>query len=363
MKRVPFWSTLVLLCSVMPICASAQSFSLVPGQLTSISVGGTQTGAAAVWGINSAQNIFEFDGMAFQNIPGNLTQIAVDGDTVWGINANGNVFKLDPDQGMFVQILGNLSQIAAHGGATWGIDANQNVYQYDGTGFVQVPGKLTQIAVDGPAVWGINASQNVFVFNEIAISGNTLERGFRQIPGSLTAIAVGVLGTEVWGINANQNVFRFDATSQTFVNVPGKLESIAVGGPLIGPIGVWGINANQNIFFFDFTSGKLRAGSWAADSDLCIWTKCVGNQRQPEYFSISVLKKRSEPTFVRPRSFWGQDRLQPNGRGRSRPNCGRRVDRQRLRQIALTQQLPEIEEKVSTAVIAPAASGAGRLVH
>jgi Tectonin domain len=274
MKRVSFWPTLVLLCSVMPICGSAQSlsFSQVPGQLTSISVGGTQTGAAAVWGINnSAQNIFEFDGMAFQNVPGNLTQIAADGDTVWGIKANGSVFKLDPDQGMFVQIPGNLSQIAAHGGATWGIDANQNVYQYDGTAFVQVPGKLTQIAVDGPAVWGIDASQNVFFFQQGAaisegatvITTISLKRGFQQIPGSrLTAIAVGYLGTEVWGIDANQNVFRFDATSLTFVKVPGpgangKLKSIAVGGPLLGPMSVWGIKANQNIFFFDFTSGSF----------------------------------------------------------------------------------------------------------
>ena len=263
MKHVSFWPALVLLCSVMPICASAQSFSQVPGQLTSISVGGTQTGAAAVWGINKniAQNIFEFDGMAFQNVAGNLTQIAVDGDTVWGINANGSVFKLDPDQAMFVQIPGNLSQIAAHGGATWGIDANQNVYEYDGTAFVQVPGKLTQIAVDGPAVWGINASQNVFLFQQgvvvtpgsTVIATNLPERRFQQIPGSLTAIAVGGLGTEVWGIDANQNVFRLDIASQTFVNVPGKLKSIAVGGPLLGPIGVWGINANH-IFFFDFSS-------------------------------------------------------------------------------------------------------------
>jgi len=179
MKRVPFWPTLVLLCSVMPICASAQSFSQVPGQLTSISVGGTQTGAAAVWGINSAQNIFEFNGQAFQNVPGNLTQIAADGQTVWGINANGNVFKFDPAQAGFVQIPGNLSQIAAHGGATWGIDANQNVYQYDGTAFVQVPGKLTQIAVDGPAVWGINASQNVFVFQETSNFGG-FHRNYHQ---------------------------------------------------------------------------------------------------------------------------------------------------------------------------------------
>jgi Tectonin domain len=225
------------------------------GQLTSISVGGTQTGAAAVWGINSAaQNIFEFDGIAFQNVPGNLTQIAADGATVWGINANGNVFKFDPNQAGFVQIQGNLSQIAAHGGATWGIDANQNVYEYDGTGFVQVPGKLTQIAVDGPAVWGINASQNVFRFSEVVINNNRLAGGFQQIPGSLTAIAVGALGSVVWGIDANQNVFRFDDASQTFVNVPGKLKSLAVGGPLLGPNDVWGIDANQNIFVFSASS-------------------------------------------------------------------------------------------------------------
>ena len=121
MKRVSFWPTLVLLCSVMPMCASAQYFSQVPGSLTSISVGGTPEGAVAVWGINSAlaQNIFEFDGQAFQNVPGNLTQIAVDGAAVWGINANGSVFTFDPDQARFVQIPGNLSQIAAHGGSTW----------------------------------------------------------------------------------------------------------------------------------------------------------------------------------------------------------------------------------------------------
>lgn len=98
----------------------------------------------------------------------------------------------------------------------------------------------------------------MFVFSEIAINNNTVERGFRQIPGSLTAIAVGGQGTEVWGINANQNVFRLDPTSLSFVNVPGKLISLAVGGPLLGPIGVWGINANQNIFVFDFSSQQFE---------------------------------------------------------------------------------------------------------
>jgi len=162
MRRVSFLSTLLLLCSMMPMFASAQSFIPVPGKLTSIYVGGTPTGAYAVWGINSAQNIFYFDGMVFRNIPGYLSQIAFDGHALWGINSGNNVFIFDPDQGMFVQISGALTQIAAEGGATWGIDANQNVFMYDGTALVQVPGKLTRIAVDGGSVWGINASQKCF---------------------------------------------------------------------------------------------------------------------------------------------------------------------------------------------------------
>jgi len=69
---------------MLPVCVSAQSFRQVPGKLTSISVGGTSTGAEAVWGINAAQNIFEFDGLQFDDTSGLLTQIAVDGTAVWG---------------------------------------------------------------------------------------------------------------------------------------------------------------------------------------------------------------------------------------------------------------------------------------
>jgi hypothetical protein len=66
MRRVSSLSTLLLLCIMMPMFASAQSFIQVRGKLTSIYVGGTPTGAYAVWGINSAQNIFYFDGEAFR---------------------------------------------------------------------------------------------------------------------------------------------------------------------------------------------------------------------------------------------------------------------------------------------------------
>jgi tectonin-like protein len=45
--------------------------------------------SANVWGINSSQNIFRFDGNQFNQVAGKLTQISVGADgTVWGINSS-----------------------------------------------------------------------------------------------------------------------------------------------------------------------------------------------------------------------------------------------------------------------------------
>jgi virginiamycin B lyase len=217
-----------------------ESFRQVPGKLASISLGGTQTGAVAVWGINSAQNIYSFNGLFFDSIPGSLTQISVDGDSVTGINANKDIFAIGGLAGFF-QIPGKLTQISAHGLAVWGINANQQVYQLTGSGFQQVAGKLVQIAVDGTSVWGINANQNVFTYNGTQ---------FVQVPGLLTQIAVGGLGAEVWGLNASQQIYRFNGNA--FAQIPGNLKMIAVGGPC-GNVGVWGINAANNVFAFDGT--------------------------------------------------------------------------------------------------------------
>ena len=193
MKRFSFLKlvVLVLLCSLMPISASAQSFVQIPGKLRSISLGGTTTGAVAVWGLNSSNNIYEFDGLAFQNFPGTFTQVAVDGAVVFVIDTNQNVFRFDPFIGLFVQVPGKLTQISAHGGAAWGIDTNHNVFTFDGETFDQVPGQLTQISVDGGSVWGISASQSIYVLDNA-------QSKFVQVPGALTSIVVGGGGTEVW---------------------------------------------------------------------------------------------------------------------------------------------------------------------
>jgi len=257
MRRFSLLSILLLLCTVMPIwAASAQSFRSVPGKLASIASGGTQTGAVAVWGLDSAQNIYAFDGLLFDQVPGFLNQISVDGILVCGINANSDIFCTIGVGYNFGQSPGKLTQISVHGGDIWGINASQDVFRFDGNSstFKQVPGKLIQIAVDNrpglstPAVWGIDAAQNIFFYNGTQ---------FVQIPGQLTQIAVGGAGTEVWGINAGQQIFRYNFDSETFVQVPGSLEMISVGGP-VGNVGVWGLDAANNVFEFVEGTGFVQ---------------------------------------------------------------------------------------------------------
>ncbi len=120
MRRFALLFFALLLSATAPVCASAQSLRQIPGKLASISVGGTPSGAVAVWGINAAGDIFEFDGLGFDQIEGLLAQIAVDGTAVWGISASQDVFQFDPEQQGFLQVPGKLKQIAVGGGAVWG---------------------------------------------------------------------------------------------------------------------------------------------------------------------------------------------------------------------------------------------------
>jgi Tectonin domain len=258
MRRFSLLSILLLLCTVMPICAaSAQSFRPVPGKLASIALGGTQTGAVAVWGLDSAQNVYTFDGLLFDHIPGSLSQISVDGSLVCGIDPSSNILCTIGQGFNFVQLPGKLAQISVHGTAVWGIDASQNVFQFsfNSNSFNQIPGKLIQIAVDAVstsasslAVWGISADQNIFSYDGTQ---------FVQIPGQLTQISVGGAGTEVWGINASQQIFRYNFVSKTFIQVPGSLKMISVGGP-VGNVGVWGVNAANSVFEFVEGTGFVQ---------------------------------------------------------------------------------------------------------
>jgi hypothetical protein len=222
-------SDLKLVCVYPP----PGGFDQVAGNLSQIRVGADGT----VWGINSSQNIFRFDGNQFGNVPGQLTQISVGNSAhVWGLTQQQTIFRFDGNQ--FNKVDGQLTQISVGAdGSVWGINSSQNIFKFVPTfGFTQVAGKLIQVSVGNRAnVWGINSAGAIFRF-----VGNQ----FNQVAGNLSQIRVGEDGT-VWGINSASNIFRFDGNQ--FVKIDGQLTQISVGNSA----SVWGINSASNIFRFE----------------------------------------------------------------------------------------------------------------
>lgn len=215
------------------------SWTNIPGALVTIAVNGGQ-----VWGINKSQQIYKWNGTSWTNIPGALVSIAVGSDgQVWGINASQEIYQWNGTA--WNHIAGALVTIAVNAGQVWGINKSQEIYKWNGTAWTQIPGALVSIAVgcDGQ-VWGINASQQIYQWNGTA---------WTHIAGALVTIATN-LG-QVWGINASQEIYQWAGTSWT--HIPGALVSIAVGSG--GQ--VWGINSSQQIYQWSGTSWTHIAGA------------------------------------------------------------------------------------------------------
>jgi hypothetical protein len=173
--------------------------------------------ADAVWGINSVQEIYQWNGTAWTQIPGDLVSIAVNGDQVWGINRSQQIYKWNGTG--WTQVQGDLVSIAVGSdGQVWGLNSSQEIYQWNGSGWTQIPGDLMRIAVNGGQVWGINRSQEIYKRNGAA---------WTQIPGDLVSIAVGSDG-QVWGINSSQEIYQWNGTG--WRDIPGDLLAIAVDG-------------------------------------------------------------------------------------------------------------------------------------
>jgi hypothetical protein len=194
-----------------------------------------------VWGIDGLQQIHHWNGTKWTLIPGSLASIAVGGGQVWGINGLEQIYQRNGKN--WTLMPGSLSSIAVSDCQVWGINALQQIYQWNGTDWTLIPGSLASLAVDGCQVWGINALQQIFRWNGT---------GWTEIPGSLTSIAAG--GGEVWGINAFQQIFRWNGTGWT--EIPGSLASIAVGGGE-----VWGINGPRQIYRWNGKGWTLIPGS------------------------------------------------------------------------------------------------------
>ncbi|MGA2188223.1 MAG: tectonin domain-containing protein [Steroidobacteraceae bacterium] len=293
MSRRNVWSVLLILIgwASLAVPASAQHFQQVNGTLTSVSAGrnevfgfdtharvwrlnpktnsfdkiknvllddiavggGTVYQLDEVWGIDASLNVYRFNytTKAFDQIPGAaLSQITVGlGNEdqchpyeVWGVSAIQEVFRYDYCSNQFNQSPGSfLTQIATGGGDVWGIITGQIYhYSFGQEKFVQIPGTLTQIAVGVNDVWGVNGSNNDYNVYRYDPAGGV----FNRIGGSTAQVAAG--GDGVWIIDTSDNVWRFDSSAESFLQVTGALNSIAVGSGT----GVFGVSSSDQVFTF-----------------------------------------------------------------------------------------------------------------
>jgi hypothetical protein len=212
-------------------------WNYVPGVLSQISVGAD----GAVWGLNSAGEIYQFNGnylgvyngtAGWNRIPGVLSQISVgSAKVVWGINSAGQIFQYN-GAGGWNYVPGALTQIAAGAnGAVWGINGAGQPFQYNGAGgWNYVPGYLTQISLapDGWCVWGLNSQGAIFYHNSYAG-----EVGWVGDPGQLSQIAA--LDGTAYGVNSAGEAF-YGYTDGTWIPLAPGIAHIAAGwnGGVVG---------------------------------------------------------------------------------------------------------------------------------
>jgi len=218
---------------------SAGHWELEPGQATEISVGADGT----AWVVNSADQIYYWNGTTWEMVDGALTRIAVGPDGLpWGINSAGQIWRREgasvPGTGW--ELMPGLATEISVGadGTAWVVNSAGSIYYWDGTTWAITDGALTRIAA-GPngLPWGINGAGQIWRRTGTSIPG----AGWELMPGQATEIAVGG-DIAPWVVNADGQVYYWDGA--TWEVVDGALTRIAVG-----PNGLpWGINAAGQIW-------------------------------------------------------------------------------------------------------------------
>ena len=158
----------------------------------------------------------------WQQIAGTLASVAVGSGQVWGTDSSQKVYRWN-GQG-WDQLSGSLVSIAVgDDGQVWGIDGHQNIYQWSGRGWNPVQGSFVSIAVASDSlVYGVNGNKQIYQRNG---------SGWTQIPGSLSSIAAG--GGEVWGLD---NGLIYQVTTAGLVQKPGSSNSLSVASPSVSCI-------------------------------------------------------------------------------------------------------------------------------
>lgn len=148
-----------------------------------------------------------------------------------------------------------LAQVVSGGTSVWALGSNNHPYIFNGKSFVLANSiTLSQIAVGGgnaaqaDEVWALNASGSIFRASKSGAAWT-----FSPIGGVLDLIQVGpgyqdpCHPYEVWGLNKNSLIFRYDYCTNQWVQQPGFLCDIHVGGG-----DIWGAECGPKVYRFNF---------------------------------------------------------------------------------------------------------------
>jgi hypothetical protein len=269
---------LIAVMAVFVYSLAASAATQVKGQLIGISAGSTE-----VWGINASGEVYQYSGSTFNQIPGQLTQIAVGtgSKNVWGLNSVDEIWNYDGTK--FVHVKGNLVQIAAGGKGVWGLNSSGTIYRWNGKAFVTpgggqpVPFCSVYVGSYELGVWALDCDGNAYYHD--ATTGTFIPTDGRN----LQMVAVG--SGEVWGVTFNGSVWEYDAATSSWINPDPNavLIQLSVGTNKQ----VYGVNAAGAIYLFEegkftlvdnsqdyvtISVGGSTAGVWALTADEAIFT-------------------------------------------------------------------------------------------
>ncbi|MEZ4451215.1 MAG: Cys-every-fifth RiPP peptide CefA [Nannocystaceae bacterium] len=218
----------------------------VPGGLKGIDAGVD----GAVWGVNAANQVYQWTGSSWQQMPGSLKQISVgSASQIWGVAPDDSIWRWNGSG--WVQVPGGLKHVSVGAdGAVWGVNAADDIYRWTGSTWIKVDGKLKQISVGNrTTVWGVNAADDIWV-----------RQGdhWQQIGGKLKYVSAAADGA-LWGVNAADEIWRWRGNWE---KLSGGLKVVAAGSAS----NVWGVNAADGIYRnAGAGNGRLVQQIWTED--------------------------------------------------------------------------------------------------
>jgi len=141
----------------------AQDWTLLPGAAVEISAKGNE-----VWVINSAQQIFRWDGGNWQLMPGGAVRAGASPDGwSWVVNSADQIWRWNPNSKGWELMPGGLVQIsAASKDRALGVNRGQQIWLWENNGWKNLPGAATWAGIgDDDERWVINSAQQIWRWN------------------------------------------------------------------------------------------------------------------------------------------------------------------------------------------------------